>query len=313
MKAFISYAHRDEAALDRLHVHLKPLLRQNLLKAWFDREILAGDVIDEEIRKELQSAHLFLLLITPDFIASDYCMEDEMKTALQRHKACEARVVPIIVEPCSWELIDELRCLKAIPKDGKPISQWQNPNEAYVDVVKELERIISKKEGFRPRSHLSENKTSTVQSAVSRYHIQRNFTQIDHDEFRDRAFLVIKDHFQQKVDEINSIDGLRGRFVEKDDVSFGSTVINCNCQHGIAHITVHCRSRLGGITVSFRENAPNTTVNQMLDVSSNAHEQFLVVSRGFSINDPGPMTPEKTAEYLWEQFIQQARITPLPE
>lgn len=78
MKAFISYSHKDRAALDSLHTHLTSLIRDGRIEAWFDREILPGGDLDAEIAKELESCELFLLLVSPDFLASIYCIEREM-------------------------------------------------------------------------------------------------------------------------------------------------------------------------------------------------------------------------------------------
>ena len=119
MRAFISYSHNDKAALDRLHVHLKNLTREGRIETWYDRNILAGGELDAEIERELEASDLFLLLVSPDFIASDYCVEREMRRALERHAAGTARVVPIIVEECDWKAMRELRQLKAVPTDGK--------------------------------------------------------------------------------------------------------------------------------------------------------------------------------------------------
>ena len=142
MRVFISYSHQDKAALDRLHVHLKNLLRQSHIETWYDRDILAGSELDAEIERELEAADLFLLMISSDFIASDYCVEREMKRALERQANGNARVVPIIVGECDWKAMSELRQIKAVPSDGKAISEWANSEAAYVDVVQELRRII---------------------------------------------------------------------------------------------------------------------------------------------------------------------------
>lgn len=135
MRAFISYSHHDKTSLERLHVHLSNLKRSGNLETWYDRDILAGSELNTEIETELASANLFLLLISPDFIASDYCVEREMSRALERHAEGTCRIVPIIVEECDWMAIDELRKLKALPEDGKPISQWANENTAYLNAV----------------------------------------------------------------------------------------------------------------------------------------------------------------------------------
>ena len=82
MKVFISYSHKDEAALERLHTHLAVLRRDGRIDDWFDREILAGGEIHAEITKRLESSGLFLLLVSPDFLASDYIVGQEMERAL---------------------------------------------------------------------------------------------------------------------------------------------------------------------------------------------------------------------------------------
>ena len=141
MKAFISYSHKDDMALERLHTHMAVLRREGKIEAWFDREILAGGDLDAEIDEQLESCGLFLLLVSPDFLASDYCVGREMGRALERHHAGEAQVVPIIVQPCDWKST-RLRKLKALPQDGKPVSEWTNENNAYIDVIKELRRVL---------------------------------------------------------------------------------------------------------------------------------------------------------------------------
>ena len=88
MRAFISYSHSDKAALDRLHVHLKNLTREGRIETWYDRNILAGGELDAEIERELEASDLFLLLVSPDFIASDYCVEREMRR--RRDRPCSA-------------------------------------------------------------------------------------------------------------------------------------------------------------------------------------------------------------------------------
>ena len=68
-KAFISYSHRDEKALARLHTHLATLRRERKITAWYDREILAGDDIDSAIGSNLAESEVFLALVSPDFLA----------------------------------------------------------------------------------------------------------------------------------------------------------------------------------------------------------------------------------------------------
>lgn len=312
MRAFISYSHQDVDALKRLHVHLANLRREGRVNTWFDREILAGNVLDDEISQQLEAADLFLLLVSPDFIASNYCVEREMQRALERHDAGEAQVVPIIIEPCEWAAMPELRRLKAVPKDGVPVSEWANTNNAYLNVVQEIRRIVDARETDAPDPANNEPAPVAPLQGVPRYRVQRDFDEIDRSEYRDASFATIKDYFRRAIGEIDAVDGLRGRFVDRGTNSFGSTVVNRGRQQGTAHITVHCRNAgfpMGDIYFSFNENAADNTANGGFNISSDEYEQFLVVTMSILGNDTDRLSPEQAAEYLWNQFIEQAGIT----
>ena len=86
MKIFVSYSHRDEITLERLKAHLSPLRREGRIETWYDREIRAGGEIDDEISRQLETCNVFILLISPDFLNSDYCMDKEMALAMERHE-----------------------------------------------------------------------------------------------------------------------------------------------------------------------------------------------------------------------------------
>src|SRR5215469_6852743 len=93
LSLFYSYSHEDETLRDQLEKHLRQLQRQGLFSAWHDRKIPAGGEWAHEIDTHLQTASLILLLVSPDFLASDYCYENEMQRALERHERGEARVI----------------------------------------------------------------------------------------------------------------------------------------------------------------------------------------------------------------------------
>src|SRR5947209_3541721 len=103
VEVFCSYAHEDEALHRELEKHLSLLRRQGLISEWHDRQILAGDEWAADIDQHLETASIILLLISPDFFASDYCYGVELQRALERHQANEARVIPILLRPVSWE------------------------------------------------------------------------------------------------------------------------------------------------------------------------------------------------------------------
>lgn len=96
-RAFISYSHADDALRAEFNKHLSLLRRQGLLELWSDHRIPAGGEFDKQISAELEAADIVILLISPDFMASDYCYGIEMKRAMERHRAGSAVVIPIIL------------------------------------------------------------------------------------------------------------------------------------------------------------------------------------------------------------------------
>ena len=141
LRVFISYSHQDEDCKDDSIVHLATLRRQGKILTWQDGDIEAGIEWDTEIKQQLESAEVILLLLTPHFLASDYCFVMEMKRAIQRHQDGTTRVIPIITKPCDWE-DTYLSKLQTLPENTKPITQWNNRNAAFLDVVKGIRRIV---------------------------------------------------------------------------------------------------------------------------------------------------------------------------
>lgn len=141
IKIFCCYAHQDEQLLNKLKAHLKPQQRQGLIQIWHDRDISAGAEWESEIEEQLNTAQIVLLLVSPDFMASDYCYTKEMQRALERHARGEVRAIPIILRPTDW-LVTPLGKLQALPKDGKPITTWSNRDNAYLDVARGIRAVV---------------------------------------------------------------------------------------------------------------------------------------------------------------------------
>ena len=141
IEVFISYSHKDEDLKDELYIHLSNLTRQNKIKPWQDRAIEAGTEWDAEIKARLESAGVILLLITPRFIASEYCFDKEMQRAMERHAAGTARVIPVIVKPCDWQ-DTAFSKLQVLPKDAKPVTSWSDQDEALLNVVQGIRKAV---------------------------------------------------------------------------------------------------------------------------------------------------------------------------
>ena len=141
-KLFFSYAHEDEPLRNELAKCLSLLERENKIEPWHDRNINAGEEWKAEIDKHLEEANIILLLVSPDFFASAYIHEKEMKRAMERHKAHEAIVVPVVLRPVE-SLGEQLKELQALPKDKKPITTWNNQDEAFADVVAGIRKLVT--------------------------------------------------------------------------------------------------------------------------------------------------------------------------
>jgi hypothetical protein len=142
LRVFFSYAHEDHDFREQLETHLSLLAQQKLIDTWSDRDITAGANWEDEIDEKLEAADIILLLVSADFLASDYVNGRELKRALERHEAAEARVVPIIIRPVDWEEAPFAR-LQAVPDEGKAVTTWGNTDEAWQDVVKSIRKLIT--------------------------------------------------------------------------------------------------------------------------------------------------------------------------
>ncbi|PWB65370.1 MAG: toll/interleukin-1 receptor domain-containing protein [Bradyrhizobiaceae bacterium] len=314
---FISYSHRDEKALDRLHKHLAMLKRESLIDTWHDRRILAGSDIDRDIELRLAESEIFVPLISPDFIASEYCYDKEMTEALRRHEEGSLRVIPVILEPCDWQSTP-LGKLKALPKDGVPISVWSNENVAYLDVITELRRVLASNAGGNTTSQSADSQSADSQSNRTttvpqprRYRIKREFDAIDIAEFSDNAFDVVRDYFRISIDELRQIgDPIRARFENMGERSFSCTVLNKAIRNQEAHITVHSRGAAdwGNISYSFRPRAEPNTANGFLQVAATEYELFLKLNFFGSSRDEISASPKEAAERLWQEFVAQAGL-----
>ncbi len=141
IEVFISYSHKDDALQEELIAHLSSLRRRGNITAWYDRAVEAGAEWEAQIKDKLETAQVILMLISPAFMASDYCYDIEMQRALERHEEGTARVIPVILRPCDWREAPFSK-LKAMPEDGKPVTQWGDRDTAFLNVVQGIKRAL---------------------------------------------------------------------------------------------------------------------------------------------------------------------------
>lgn len=137
---FFSYSHKDEALRDELETHLKLLQRQRVISTWHDRKILPGDEWDHQIDSRLERAAIILLLISADFIASDYCWDKEVKRAVELHDAKQAKIIPVLLRSCDCKDAPFAK-VQGLPTDMKAVTAWSDRDAAWTNVAKGIRAI----------------------------------------------------------------------------------------------------------------------------------------------------------------------------
>ena len=138
---FYAYSHKDEALRDELEEHLALLKRQGYIVGWHDRRIGAGEEWKGQLDKNLEESQIILLLISPSFLASDYCYDIETKRALDRHDKGEATVIPVILRSVDWRN-SPFGKLRALPSNARPVTVWENRDEVFTNIAQGLRRTI---------------------------------------------------------------------------------------------------------------------------------------------------------------------------
>ena len=159
------YSHKDETLRDELEKHFSILNRSGIVSAWHDRRISGGTEWDPDIDEHLRKADIILLLVSADFIASDYCYDKEMRLAIERHERGEARVIPIILRPCDWGGAPFGK-LQGFPKDMKPVTSWPSQDEALKDISIGIRRVAEELRRAPLKTPRSTEPTGALGSAL---------------------------------------------------------------------------------------------------------------------------------------------------
>lgn len=141
VSVFISYSHRDQEYREELEKHLSILKRLGVIATWHDRQISGGTEWRGAIDANLASAQVILLLVSPDFIASEYCYDVEVRRAMERHGKREARVVPVILRRVMWDQAPFAK-LQALPTDARPVKGWDDRDAAFEDIARGIRAVV---------------------------------------------------------------------------------------------------------------------------------------------------------------------------
>jgi hypothetical protein len=307
---FFSYSHKDEGLRDQLETHLAGLKRQGLISAWHDRRIAAGREFGPAIDENLEGAGVILLLVSPDFIASDYCYEREMMRALERHKGGEARVVPVILRPCDWHDLP-FGHLLATPRDGKPITTWPNIDQAFLDVVQAIKAALQEIGGVRkPQMPAKLAAAGGVTEPVirsSNLRIRKEFSDLDKDRFRHDGFEFIAKFFEGSLAElVRRNPGLEQIFRRIDANRFAAALY----QNGdkVCKGAVSLSGRHGGseaLQYVMTDDPNSGSMNEAVYVKADDETLYFEAMGMQSFGDRGEkLTPQGTAELFWDIFIR---------
>ncbi|EPJ48524.1 MAG: TIR protein [Osedax symbiont Rs1] len=314
-KVVFSYSHTDEPLRNELEKHLSPLKRMGQIETWHDRRIDPGSEFESAIDLYFAEANIILLLVSPDFIASDYCYDIELKNALERHDRGDAIVIPVILRPCAWHNLPFGKLLAATT-DGKPIVKFTHIDDGFVEVVKAVEKALDKVNGTSPpviqktpsiSVAVETQQPATLNPRSGNLSIRKEFTDRDRDLACREGFDYVARFFENSLKELS----LRNSEIETDfnlrdndgfDCSIylnGSSAARCgiwrgNRSHGMGDI---CYSN-SGIT----HNSYNESMSVSDDGTSLGFKAMMGAMTGYSRDKL--LTPEGMAEHLWQQFLQ---------
>ena len=310
LSLFFSYSHIDEKYRNELEIHLTTLKRAGVIGLWHDRRIVAGADIDKEIDLNLEKADIILMMVSANFLASDYCYEKELSRALEKHDEGTAVVIPVIVHPCDWQhsIFSNLR---ATPTDGQPISKYPNIHDAYLGIVEDIRKAaeklgpITKKEMKGISS--AKMKPSEPKPRSSNLRMKHEYTDKDKDDFLESTFEYIANFFENSLTELKSRNTeIDIRFTRIDKNSFTSSAYFSGKKISSCSIWKGGKPMLGGdICYSNSDSGPGNSTNDSLSVADDGIVLFLKsLGMGFAASNRGEqLSQQGGAEQFWALFI----------
>lgn len=310
-KIFFSYSHADEGLRDQLEKQLSLLRRQGAIETWHDRRIGAGADFGHEIDIHLDEADIVLLLVSSDFLDSDYCYEREMKRALERHKQGTAIVIPVILRACDWHDAP-FGTLLAVPTDGRPVTQWPDRDQAFLEVTKSIKAAIARlgkpkvERQVEEKSVALETKAYAPAPRSSNLRLAKDFSERDRDAFKIDAFEFMAKFFENSLRELESRNvGFETSFRRVDANRFTSVIYKNG--KAISRCTIFMGGDvLGrGIAYSVSETNESNSYNENLIVEADDQSLYLRAMGIARMGDArdAKLTFEGASELYWGVLI----------
>lgn len=311
VKLFFSYSHKDEDLRNELETHLAMLKRDGTIHTWHDRRISAGSEIDQAISQNLEEANLILLLVSANFLASDYCYNSEMGRALEKHAAGNAVVIPVILKPCDWHS-SPFGQLLGTPTDGKPVTMYGNQDEAFAIVANDIRHVSSRVSGPAPIVSALEiaqiaGASANVEPVLrsSNLRIKRQFLDHERDEFLENSYEYVARFFEGSLDELQRRNPqIKTRFKRINSTSFTASIYEAG--NRVSECSIVCGGpshfSSNGIAYSHSTGAPRNSYNEVLTVTDDGYTLHL--TGGVFNRTSDVLTQQGAAELYWSMLLQ---------
>lgn len=316
-RVFFAYSHRDEGTRDAIEKHLAVLKHEKLIQAWHDRKIGPGHHIHESIREKLEGADLFILLVSPDFLDSRYCYEVELSRALERRAEGTATVLPVIAQHCEWPRTP-LGDLLAVPRDGTPIADYKNPDQAYAEVAKAIrsaatEILNRRQSACRPAAPQASEKPDADRGTppVADLRLPRQFSDRERDDYAVKAFEDVSTMFEDLIQQLAATNPSADvRFERLDRTHFNATIYGGGRRMAYARVWRETRDgTAAGIGYSGDPSSGDNSYNERLHVVDDKFTLGLEASFGAFTGSAakGMMTPKEAAAHLFGILLRDAK------
>lgn len=314
MELFLSYSHQDEALRNELEKHLSILRRQCVVDIWSDHRIGPGEEIGGQIDQHLESADIILLLVSSDFIDSDYCYDVEMTRAMERHEQGQARVIPVILRPCAWHGAPFGR-LKAIPTDGKPVVKHATLDDGFLEVVEAVRDAAQSLAGDASAAHpvrpLANSSTSeSTGPRSSNLRVKKEFTDRERHVFLSEAFDYVARYFENSLKELEVRNGeIETDFRQIDANRFEARAFVGGREQSRCGIWLGGLSHTDGLYFSFDGVGAGSSYNESMSVHDDGYTLFLepMGMAHLAQRVDKELTREGAAEYFWSLFVERLR------
>lgn len=312
-RVFLSYSHADASWRDQIEKQLRALQRQGVIEVWHDRRIEPGQDFAQLIDDHINQDEIILLLVSSDFIDSNYFYEIEMQRAMERHEAGEAVVIPVILRACNWTPLPFGK-LQAVPEDGKPIKQWADPDEAMLQVAVGVGKAASRLHKTPTENPKSARRAASDDAAdvaapgprSSNLRLAKAFTQREKDQFKDDTFEYAAKFIENSLQELSERNpGYECVFKRVDANRFFATIYKDGKDVARGTYFTGGGSFGSGINYVQGETTGSNSCNESLNIEADDQSIYLksLGMASFGGGRERKLSQEGAAEHLWSLLI----------